>query len=113
MDGREVIDRACELGAQMNGHPEHAPGAVTELKELLADATDPVAVAEIIRSLGVARSDVAHAAVLPYRDHSDARVRLAVAQALSSPDDPELTRRVAGALTVSYTHLTVPTNREV
>jgi hypothetical protein len=94
----DVVQRAVELGARVDGHPEHVETVVPELVELLKSTDDPVALVEVIGALGRAWCSKASETLLSYTDHSDSRVRLAVAQALPHEVEGELEERVADAL---------------
>jgi hypothetical protein len=87
VDSDDLTQRIAELGARVNGHPEHVPEVVPQLLALLDEHDAPRVIADIIDALGCSWDEAANLAVLPYADHPAAAVRLAVTRAIPGGTD--------------------------
>ena len=78
----DLVSRAEALGSAVNGAPEHLPEVLPELFGMLdRSQTDDVLVA-VIEALGLAWTESACLAVVPYANHPDRAVRLAAVQTM-------------------------------
>lgn len=95
----EHVQRADELRAVVNGHPERSAEVVPKLITMLETSDDPDVLIAALSALGMAWDEAASLAVLPYAAHADARVRLVVTQALPGGiETAEAKERVMAAL---------------
>ncbi len=95
----ELIERAEQLRAKVDGHPEHCDEVVPELVAMLSPTQDTEVLVAIAQALHAAWNDAASLALLPYVAHDDERVRLAVTRALpGGVESSEAKTRVADAL---------------
>jgi hypothetical protein len=78
----DVLDLVAQLGDRVNGHPEHVRDVLPQLSALLDEHHDPAVIAAIIDAFGKTWEEDANLQALPFADHSDPVVRLAVAQAI-------------------------------
>lgn len=85
------LARARELGELVDAKPENVDAALPEFEALLAAATDPVVVAEVLAALSLCWDPRAPALILKHLrpDHDDPRVRLELARSLGHSVEPE------------------------
>jgi HEAT repeat protein len=99
VDADDLTPRIADLGARVNGHPENIDEVVPQLLALLEEHDDPRVIAQIIDALGCSWDEAANLAVLPYADHPDDAVRLAVTHAIpGGTDSPAGEQQVAEVL---------------
>jgi HEAT repeat protein len=97
----DLVHRADEFRAVVNGHPEHCAEVVPQLIAMLESSDDPDVLVAVAYALGAAWNEAACLALLPYAAHADERVRFAVTGALpGGVDTVEAKERVAAALIV-------------
>jgi hypothetical protein len=95
----ELVRRADELRAVVNGHPEHCADVVPRLIAMLDSTDDPEVLVAVSHALGAAWNETACLAMLPYAGHPDERVRFAVAGMLPGGlESDEAKQTVAAAL---------------
>jgi HEAT repeat protein len=73
-------DRARGLAETVNGHPEQVPVVLPTLLEMLDEEADPTVLVELIAALGFTDDSGASFAMVPFSEHPDEDVRLAVAR---------------------------------
>ncbi|MGI9119845.1 MAG: hypothetical protein ACR2G7_06975 [Acidimicrobiales bacterium] len=80
----ETIAEANRLGAEASVQPENVPAVLFRLLEMLHAQSAPTVLDAVINALGCAWDEHASLAVLPFADHHDDHVRLAVARVAPS-----------------------------